>query len=71
MPEKAIIDSSTGHDCRGRKTVHNRAENTLQTGQVGCCDPSGRRMDCAGSDQDAEFGSGVVWHPESRFRVQG
>jgi len=51
--------------------MHNRVENTLQTGQVDCYDQSGLRLDCAGSGQDAEFGSGVVWRPETRFQVQG
>lgn len=48
-----------------------RNEIYLQTGQVGCYDQSGRSMDCAGSGQDAEFGDGVVWRPETRFRVRG
>jgi Protein of unknown function (DUF1566) len=51
--------------------VHNRVEITLQTGQVDCYDQSGLRLDCAGSGQDAGFGSGVLWRPETRFQVQG
>jgi hypothetical protein len=43
----------------------------LQTGQAECRDPQGRRVACTGSGQDAESGDGVVWRPESRFRLQG
>jgi len=39
--------------------MRNRAESTLQTGQVECYDSSGRFLDCAWSGQDAKFGSGT------------
>ncbi len=38
----------------------------FQTGQNTCHDAKGGRIDCAGSGQDAEFGSGVSW-PVPRF----
>jgi hypothetical protein len=47
-----------------------QAKNYLKTGQVSCYDPSGGVMECAGSGQDAEFGGGVVWHPETRFDLK-
>ena len=51
--------------------MYDQAEITLQTGQVECYDPLGQRMDCAGSGQDAEYGTGVIWRAETRFEVQG
>ncbi|MBI5870386.1 MAG: DUF1566 domain-containing protein [Actinobacteria bacterium] len=41
----------------------------LQTGQTSCHDAGGRRIDCDGSGQDAEFPRGVAW-PEPRFEVR-
>jgi len=40
----------------------------LQTGQITCHDTNGRRIDCTGSGQDAEFRNGVSW-PAERFVV--
>lgn len=44
-------------------------ESYLQTGQVGCYGHCGRRIECAGSGQDAEHSDGVAWLPRDRFRV--
>ena len=40
----------------------------LQTGQITCHDARGRRIDCTGSGQDADFKCGVPW-PAPRFEV--
>ena len=40
----------------------------LQTGQITCHDARGRRIDCTGSGQDADFKSGLSW-PAPRFEV--
>ena len=42
----------------------------LQTGQETCHDEKGRRIPCAGSGQDGEFGRGAAW-PRPRFEPQG
>ncbi|MHB8159648.1 MAG: Lcl C-terminal domain-containing protein [Thermoleophilia bacterium] len=40
----------------------------LQTGQAYCHDADGRKIDCAGSGQDAEFSRGLAWSAP-RFEV--
>ena len=40
----------------------------LQTGQITCHDAMGRMIDCAGSGQDADVGSGLSW-PAPRFKI--
>lgn len=42
----------------------------LQTGQTTCHDARGWEIPCAGSGQDAEFGTGIPW-PSPRFQVKG
>lgn len=40
----------------------------LQTGQTTCHDTDGRKIDCAGGGQDAEFSRGLEW-PVPRFEL--
>ncbi|MHB9112618.1 MAG: Lcl C-terminal domain-containing protein [Thermoleophilia bacterium] len=40
----------------------------MQTGQTSCHDADGRKIDCAGSGQDAELSRGITW-PVPRFEV--
>lgn len=47
-----------------------QARSYLQTGQLGCYDALGRRIDCAHTGQDAEVRRGRVWQADKRFRVQ-
>ncbi|MET0065298.1 MAG: DUF1566 domain-containing protein [Candidatus Thiodiazotropha sp.] len=43
-------------------------ELVLRTGQATCHDPSGKRIACEASGQDAAYRSGAAW-PEPRFQI--
>jgi hypothetical protein len=54
-----------------KETADNRYKRMsacVKTGQTTCHDTNGRRIDCTGTGQDAEFGRGVPW-PAERFHV--
>lgn len=49
--------------------VRGDSRHCLWTGQTLCFDETGKRVPCAGTGQDAEFGRGQRW-PEPRFHVE-